>query len=118
MKLLFLTLRNWAETDEPGDPALSNIVLSLSPDEALRRIAEVVGTLPRWRVEKANAAAGEIHLTRRTRFLGFVDDVRLHLEAVPGGTRLRGRSQARLGITDFGQNRRNLKTLVAALRRL
>ncbi|MBI1915745.1 MAG: DUF1499 domain-containing protein [Planctomycetes bacterium] len=116
MKLLFFTLRNWAETDEPGDAELSNIVLPLTPDETLRRIEDVVRTLPCWRVEKADAATGEIHLTRRTRLFRFVDDIRLRLEAVPGGTRLRGRSQARLGFTDLGQNRRNLKALVAALR--
>src|SRR5438034_5489973 len=37
------------------------------------------------------------------------DLIRLRLEPVPGGTRLRGHSQARLGFTDLGQNRRNLK---------
>ena len=116
MKLLFLTLRNWAETDEPGDPELSNIILPWTADETLCRIEAVVRSLPRWRIEKADPAVGEIHLTRRTRLFRFVDDIRLRLEAVPGGTRLRGRSQARLGFTDLGQNRRNLKTLLAALR--
>ena len=116
MKLLFLNLRNWAETDEPGDPELSNIVLPLTVEETLRRIEAVVGTLPRWRLEKVDLATGEIHLTRRTRVFRFVDDIHLRLEAVPGGTRLRGRSQARLGFTDLGQNRRNLKALIGALR--
>ena len=60
-------------------------------------------SLPRWRVEKADAS--EVHLTRRTRRLGFVDDVRLRLEAVPGGTRLRGRSQSRVrGRGNLSQN--------------
>ena len=116
MKLLFLTFRNWAETDEPGDVELSNIVLPWTLDETLRRIEDVVRSLPRWRIEKADAATGEVQLTRRTRLFRFVDDIRLRLEAVPGGTRLRGRSQARLGFTDLGQNRRNLKALIAALR--
>src|SRR5439155_20212464 len=74
MKLFFLTLRNWAETDEPGDAELSNIVLPWTPDETLRRIEDIVRTLPRWRIEKADAATGEIHLTRRTRLFRFVDD--------------------------------------------
>src|SRR5437660_351268 len=110
-------LRNWAETDEPRDPELSDVVLPLPPGEALRRIETVVPSLPRWRVERADAAAGEAHLTHRTGGLGFVDDVRLRLEAVPGGTRLHGRSKSRIGLIDFGQNRRNLKELIAALRR-
>ena len=60
MKLLFLTLHNWAETDEPGDAELSNIVLPWTPDETLRRIEDIVRTLPRWRAEKADATTGEI----------------------------------------------------------
>src|SRR5438552_4788418 len=97
MKLLFLTFRNWAETDEPGDTELSNLVLPWTLDETCRRLATVVRGLPRWRVEKADAVTGELHLTRRTRVFRFVDDILLRLEAVPGGTRLRGHSQARLG---------------------
>jgi uncharacterized protein (DUF1499 family) len=123
MKILFLTIRNWAETDEPGDAELSNVVLPGTPEEVLRRIAQAVETLPRWRVEKEEAGSetGEVHLTRRTRLFRFVDDIRLRLEAVPGEvhrTRLRGRSQSRIGWTDLGQNRRNLKHLLAALRGL
>src|SRR5947209_6945709 len=116
MKHILRFFRSWAATDEPGDPELSNVVLPVPPDEALRRIEAVVPSLPRWRVEKADGAAGEVHLTHRTRGPGFVDDVRLRLEAVPEGTRLHGRSKSRVGLIDFGQNRRNLKELVAALR--
>lgn len=116
MRLLFLTIRNWAEMDEAGDAALSNIVLPGPAEEAIRRIEAAVKTLPRWRVEKADAATGMVHLTRHTRLFHFVDDIRLRLEAVPGGTRLHGRSQSRRGWTDLGQNRRNLKQLIAVLR--
>jgi len=116
MKLWFLTIRNWAATDEPGDSELSDIVLPLPPDEALSLVEHVASGLPRWRVESSDRTAGTVHLTRGTRVFGFVDDVRLTLEAVAGGTRLRGRSQSRIGFTDLGQNRRNLRQLVAALR--
>ena len=117
MKLLGFNLRNWAETDEPGDRELSNVVLPVPPEEALRRIEVAVAALPRWRVEQVDAAAGQVHLTRRTRLFHFVDDVRLRLEAVPGGTRLHGRSQSRQGAFDLGQNRRNLKEFLTVLRR-
>src|SRR5205807_6967264 len=96
---------------------LSDIVLPLPPDEARRRIEAVASSLPRWRVEATDPPENALHLTRRTRLLRLVDDVRLRLEAAGGGTRLRGRSQSRLGLTDRGQNRRNLRELVAALRR-
>jgi uncharacterized protein (DUF1499 family) len=45
----------------------------------------------------------------------FVDDVRLRFEAHPQGTRLSGRSQARIGFGDLGQNARNLLELRAAV---
>lgn len=118
MKLPFLPLRNWAETDEAGDAELSNIILPVSPEEALRRLEAVVSALPRWRVEETDAGTGQVYLTRRTFLFHFVDDIHLRLEAVPDGTRLRGRSQSRLGRTDLGQNRRNLRQLITALRRL
>ena len=53
-------------------------------DETCRRLEAVIRSLPRWHVEKADAVAGEIHLTRRTPVFRFVDDIRLRLEAVPG----------------------------------
>jgi uncharacterized protein (DUF1499 family) len=118
VRILFLTIRNWAETDEPGDAELSNLILPAAPAEVLRLIEKAVASLPRWRVEKSDTATGAVHLTRRTRLFHFVDDIRLSLEAVPEGTRLRGRSQSRVGWTDLGQNRRNLKQLLAALRSL
>jgi uncharacterized protein (DUF1499 family) len=76
----------------------------------------VAATLPRWRVEAIDPQKGSIHLTRRTRLFRFVDDIHLHLEAQESGTRIHGKSQSRVGLSDLGQNRRNLQQLVRALR--
>lgn len=107
--------RNWAETDEPGDPALASVVVPLPLPQALEQVAADVRTLPLWRVESSDAAAGTIHATRRTRLFRFVDDIHIRLEAVPDGTRVRARAQARLGAADFGQNRRSLIELLALI---
>jgi uncharacterized protein (DUF1499 family) len=115
-KFLFLRIRNFAELDEPGSPELANIILPLPPAEAMAQVQRAIATLPLWHVEATDPQAGTLHLTRTTRMFRFVDDIRLKLEPVVGGTRVHGRSQSRVGLSDFGQNRRNLRQLIAALR--
>lgn len=107
--------RNWADTDEPGDPAVRPVDLAMPVGQAIQHIQQVIERLPRWRVESVEEAAGTIRATRRTR-LGFVDDITIRLEATATGCRVHARSQARLGKGDLGQNRRNLVELIGALR--
>lgn len=111
LKLFFLRIRNWADLDELGP-----VVLPLAVHEACQLVERAVATLPDWRVESADPAQGTMHLTRTTRVFRFVDDINLKLTAEGGGTRLRGRSQSRMGLSDLGQNGRNLRELVAACR--
>jgi uncharacterized protein (DUF1499 family) len=107
-------LRNWHDTDEPGaDPG--PLELPWPPAEALARVEAAVRSLPRWRVEAVDAAAGALTATRRTRLFRFVDDVTVRLEGVGSGTRVHVRSKARVGVGDLGQNRRNVRELFAAL---
>jgi uncharacterized protein (DUF1499 family) len=117
MSLFHWLTRNWADTDEPGDAAVTPLELHLPPAEALQHVAAVIRRLPRWQVEASDAGNGTLHATRRTRLWRFVDDVRLRLETAPGRVRVHARSQSRLGKGDLGQNRRNLLELFAALRK-
>jgi uncharacterized protein (DUF1499 family) len=110
--------RNWADTDERRDPALAPPELSLAPGVAQARLEAVLRALPRWRLEASDAAAGTLRATRRSRLWRFVDDVIIRLEPTPAGTRVHARSQARAGVGDLGQNRRNLLELFHALRSL
>src|SRR5215831_9673674 len=107
-------MRNWHDTDEPGaDPG--PLDLPQPPAEALARVEAAVKSLPRWRVETSDAAAGTVAATRRTRLFRFTDDVTIRLEPIPTGTRLHVRSKSRVGRSDFGQNRRNVLELFGAL---
>jgi uncharacterized protein (DUF1499 family) len=108
--------RNWADTDEPGDPSLAPLELALPLSEALAHVEAAILQLPRWRVESLDLEAAVVKATRRTRLFRFVDDVTVRLEPTAAGTRVHARSQARLGKGDFGQNRRNLLALFRALR--
>jgi uncharacterized protein (DUF1499 family) len=106
---------NWHDTDEPGaDPG--PLDLPLPPAEALVRIEAAIKSLPRWRVETIDAAAGTITATRRTRIFRFTDDVTIRLETIPIGTRVHVRSKSRIGKSDLGQNRRNVMELFAGLK--
>lgn len=53
-----------------------------------------------------------LHAIRRTKILGFVDDVRIELSSNPNGqTHLYASSRSRVGKGDLGQNARNLREL-------
>ena len=108
-------LRNWHDTNEPGaDPGPLDLPLPL--DLALAQVESAIRLLPRWRIESSDAAAGTIHATRRTRIFRFTDDVTIQLEPIVSGTRIHARSKSRVGASDFGQNRRNVRELFAVLR--
>jgi uncharacterized protein (DUF1499 family) len=115
MGLLAWLTRNWADTDEPGDPLLTPVELPVPPADALARVEAAVSRLPRWRVELVDRDAGVLRATRRTRLWRFTDDVTVRLEPTAAGTRLHARSQSRVGKGDLGQNRRNLLELFRAL---
>jgi uncharacterized protein (DUF1499 family) len=118
MSLLHWLTRNWADTDEkPGYADVRPLDLPVPPAEALARVERAAASLPRWRVEAVDAAAGTLHATRRTRLWRFIDDVTVRLEPTPAGCRLHARSKSRVGKGDLGQNRRNLLELFAALGR-
>jgi uncharacterized protein (DUF1499 family) len=116
MSLLHGLVRNWAEfRDDARDPRLRSLVLPVPPAEALALAAETMSQRPRWKVRERNNSAGTLHLTHATRMWRFVDDVHLQFASHPQGTRLSGRSQARVGFGDLGQNARNLLELRAAV---
>ena len=73
---------------------------------------------PRWTLQSRQDSAGEIaiHLTHRTRTVRFVDDINVRLLDDGESTKVLAESRSRVGKGDLGQNPRNLRELVAALR--
>src|SRR6188474_3537203 len=108
MRSIAWIVRNWADTDEGGDPALAPLELPESPAEVMQRVEATILSLPRWQVAAIDPVAGILKATRRSRLFRFVDDVTIRLEPTGTGTRLHARSQSRVGKGDMGQNRRNL----------
>lgn len=81
-----------------------------APREAIQRVAELLGVLPRTRIEVQSDAY--LKATVRTQWLRFVDDV--EFLAQPSG-QLDFRSASRLGYSDLGANRRRMESISTSL---
>lgn len=106
--------RNWANTTEPTHADLTPLSVPGSPTEVRRRVICAAQGLRSWKIE--DPSSDPLHITRRTRVLRFIDDVRVSF--VPNGdqTLVHAESRSRLGKGDLGQNRRNILELFAAVR--
>ncbi len=92
---------------------------TVTASDLARATESAIQRLPRWTLVRAGEE--EIQVVRRTRFLGFTDDIMVHLMQGRTGaninTRARFVSASRMGVWDLGQNRRNLDELLLAIDR-
>jgi uncharacterized protein (DUF1499 family) len=114
MGLLRWFTRNWADTEGPSHRDLYPMTMPVTPAVALEVVKRAAASMPHWRVESESTE--ELRLTRRTRVVGFVDDVVVTVKAAGPGTICHAASRSRVGIGDLGQNRRNILELWAAIR--
>jgi uncharacterized protein (DUF1499 family) len=116
MGLLRWFTKNWANTHEPTHNDIGPLTLPLPLDAAIENVKKTVSEMPRWKVEDP-ALPNELHLTRRTRTIRFVDDIVLTFHHEGSGTKIHATSKSRVGAGDLGQNRRNILELWKALKR-
>jgi uncharacterized protein (DUF1499 family) len=109
---------NVAATAEAGDERLRPIEATLPSAELAERALAAVQALKNWRLQSRAEEAGriELHFVRTTPALRFKDDIRVRIEPHGGGARLTAESRSRIGLGDLGQNPRNLRELLAAVR--
>lgn len=102
---------NWVSSQvDPGDPHhIAPIRATGDPAAVIRRVAQVVGALPRAKV--VGQQDGYLHAEFSTALMGFTDDV----EFLADGNLLHVRSSSRLGIRDFDVNRKRVEALRAQL---
>ncbi|TWU45347.1 hypothetical protein Q31b_05190 [Novipirellula aureliae] len=100
------------------DPGLRIAPLSESAEVVAQRIETWAGEQSKWKVlERKSSDRGiHLHLTRTTMLFRFVDDIHVDLVRAGDGCRMEAESQSRVGKGDLGQNPRNLKELVSAVR--
>lgn len=116
--------RNTAElSSDSADESLRPVRRSESLADAQAAVEAFVSQSPGW--DLASVVQGpegtKFHLTRTTRWMRFVDDVKVYLNSETSAagdvvTVITATSQSRVGKGDLGQNPRNLRELAKFLR--
>ena len=91
--------------------AIPPFQLEVSPAEAWPVVHELVSGLPRVQVVEATDVY--LYAECKSRLIGFVDDLELHLRPAEGVIAVR--SASRVGHSDLGVNRRRLEELRTVL---
>ena len=110
---------NYAATDDnAADQRLRPIESRLSPAALADGVEKAAGSLKNWRLQsrKDSAEAAMLHFVRTTPVLRFQDDIHVRIEPHSAGSRLSADSRSRIGKGDLGQNPRNLRELLDAVR--
>ena len=84
-----------------GSHAIEPLRFEGDPAEAMRRLREVLGSLPRVRIVMDSEPY--LHAEAQSRLFGFVDDLEFLID--PEGGRIDFRSASRVGWSDMGVNR-------------
>jgi uncharacterized protein (DUF1499 family) len=110
---------NFAETSEDADDeALRPIETRFSVATVGQLVIDAAASLPGWSEPHVDPEVGlaTYRFVRTTGLLGFKDDITVRVKATAEGTRITAESQSRVGRGDLGQNPRNLKELLTAIR--
>ena len=126
LALLSLYIEDWsrdftmntASTSDDTKSALAAYRSDLPSAELANHTIAAAGRLPGWHLAKLEEGQGVVTLrfVRSTRLLRFKDDITVRITSEDGGSILRADSKSRLGKGDLGQNPRNLRELLAALK--
>ena len=112
---------NWATTDaEASDESLRPLELSATVEAVVAAVGDWADTQEHWALaeQQSSGDVTELHLVRTTRLMRYRDDVTLRVQRIADGERtlVTAESRSRVGRADFGQNPRNLKEILGALR--
>ncbi|MFT5522153.1 MAG: hypothetical protein ACI9G1_001136 [Pirellulaceae bacterium] len=110
---------NFAETSENAeDPRQRPIVTSRSPEEVVAAIKKFAANRSGWEVAEIKTAPPQtLHLIRTSALVGYKDDVKVTISSRDENRiAVEAQSQSRIGKGDFGQNPRNLRELLQAIR--
>ena len=81
--------------------------------EVVRLLREVIHGLPGWKFVEYRENQGLLHVTHSGWFPGFVQDIHLYIiHGLDGFSTLEIISRSRTNGGDFGQNKRNIKSLL------
>ena len=104
-----------AEQQRQAYPDIAPLTLALPPEAAFSRALDAAKRMG-WTIVAADAAAGRIEASDRSRWFGFTDDIVVRIAASGSGARIDVRSSSRLGRSDFGVNAARVRSYLAELR--
>ena len=109
--------RNVAETStDADDPRLRTRTYGISFDDVWYAALLVAGSLPGWKVIRADDREGRIIAEAKTKPLGIVDDVAVHVWLDEDGRTLGDmRAASRIGVADLGGNARRIEQFFDAV---
>ena len=117
---------NFARTDSRhAHPGLHPVTTEILPRDVADAVRQVAATLPGWRVVSVHPIGDETRieesiwvadLVRTTRLFRFQDDVSLTIVRSDHSTDITAMSRSRVGVGDLGQNPRNIREILGALR--
>ena len=111
---------NTAATDErSGDERLRPIRSGRGKAAMAELALDAASGLARWELVEQNESGGiiQLYFVRATPLWRFKDDIRVSIApAKGGGSLLTAQSRSRVGKGDLGQNPRNLRELLGAIR--
>ena len=109
---------NTASTSDDPKAALPAYHSDLPAAELANHTISAAGELKGWHLAKLEEGQGIVTLrfVRSTKLLRFKDDITVHIASEDGGSVLRAESKSRLGKGDLGQNPRNLRELLTAVK--
>jgi uncharacterized protein (DUF1499 family) len=104
-----------AEQQRQAYPDIAPLDLALQREAAFNRALDAAQRMG-WTIVAADAAAGRIEASDRSRWFGFTDDIVIRITASGSGSRVDVRSSSRLGRSDFGVNAARVRAYLAELR--
>lgn len=109
---------NTASTSDDPKSSLPAYRSDMPAAELANHTIAAAGQLAGWHLAKLDEGKGVVTLRfiRSTRLFRFKDDITVHIATEDGGSILRAESKSRLGKGDLGQNPRNLRELLAAVK--
>lgn len=113
-----LTNNQAATSPDARDEALRPIVTGLALAELVETVKQAAAALDRWQLvdEAWSQGAARLYFVRTTPLFRFKDDVTVDVRGAGDGATVEAQSRSRVGKGDLGQNPRNLKELLGAVR--
>jgi uncharacterized protein (DUF1499 family) len=100
----------YADRQLAGYGPIGPVKEQLSPADAFKRVTEVAGAIPTWKITYSDPATNTFEAVATSKMFHFNDDIVIQIRPAPDGTSLiEMRSKSRDGIGDFGVNAKRIK---------